>query len=41
MLAILQTIGQYRKSSRIDTKAFKIIYIAPMKALVAEIVGSF
>ena len=42
MLTILQTLGQYRKpNGRIDTKAFKIIYIAPMKALVSEVVGNF
>ena len=42
MLAILQTLGQRRKANgRIDTKSFKIIYIAPMKALVTEIVGNF
>ena len=42
MLTVLQTLGQYRKpNGKIDTRAFKIIYIAPMKALVAEIVGNF
>ena len=42
MLAILQTMAQHRKQNgRIDTKTFKIIYIAPMKALVTEIVGNF
>ena len=42
MLSILQTLSQRRKpNGRIDTKTFKIIYIAPMKALVTEIVGNF
>lgn len=42
MLSILQTLSQRRKpNGRIDTKSFKIIYIAPMKALVTEIVGNF
>ena len=42
MLSILQTMSLHRKSNgRIDTKTFKIIYIAPMKALVTEIVGNF
>jgi len=30
-----------RSNQTIDTKAFKIVYIAPMKALVSEIVGNF
>ena len=42
MLTILQTLSQRRKQNgRIDTKTFKIIYVAPMKALVAEVVGNF
>ena len=42
MLAILQCLSQRRKQNgRIDIKTFKIIYIAPMKALVTEIVGNF
>ena len=42
MLTVLQTLSQYRKpNGRIDTRAFKVIYIAPMKALVTEIVGNF
>ena len=30
-----------REDGSIDTAAFKIIYVAPMKALVAEMVGNF
>jgi pre-mRNA-splicing helicase BRR2 len=43
MLTILRAIGQYRnpESGVIDVDAFKIIYIAPMKALVAEMVSNF
>lgn len=42
MLSILQTMGQRLKpNGRIDTKSFKIVYIAPMKALVTEVVGNF
>lgn len=42
MLSILQTMGLHRRQNgRIDTRNFKIIYIAPMKALVTEIVGNF
>ena len=38
---MLQTIGKYRmENNKIDTSKFKIVYIAPMKALVAEITGN-
>jgi len=41
LLAILQTIGMYRQKGHIDVSKFKVVYIAPMKALVNEIVQSF
>ena len=42
MLCILHEIGLHRKDDgSIDTSAFKIVYVAPMKALVAEMVGNF
>ena len=42
MLTILQTMGNFQRSNgSFITKAFKIIYIAPMKALVSEVVGNF
>ncbi|TPX60239.1 hypothetical protein PhCBS80983_g01906 [Powellomyces hirtus] len=43
MLTILREIGKYRdeQTGEIALDAFKIIYIAPMKALVAEMVGNF
>ncbi|KAJ3381344.1 DEIH-box ATPase [Entophlyctis sp. JEL0112] len=43
MLAMLREIGKYRDEStgQFDLDAFKIVYIAPMKALVAEMVGNF
>ena len=43
MLAILREIGKYRneETGEIDVDAFKIIYIAPLKALVQEQVGNF
>ncbi|TIB36491.1 hypothetical protein E3P84_00909 [Wallemia ichthyophaga] len=43
MLTILNTISQYRdeETGAIDLDAFKIVYVAPMKALVQEQVGSF
>ncbi|KAJ2555704.1 Pre-mRNA splicing, partial [Coemansia sp. RSA 1933] len=42
-LTMLRTIGQFRdpESGRIDLDGFKMVYVAPMKALVAEMAGSF
>ena len=42
LLTILQVLNSKRRENgRFDIKNFKIIYIAPMKALVSEIVGNF
>lgn len=42
MLCILHELGLHRRSDgSFDTSAFKIVYVAPMKALVAEMVGNF
>ncbi|KAJ3095037.1 DEIH-box ATPase [Phlyctochytrium planicorne] len=43
VLTILREVGKYRdpETGRIDLDSFKIVYIAPMKALVAEMVGNF
>ena len=42
MLTILQTMGCYRRKHGVfDVEKFKIIYVAPMKALVSEVVGNF
>ncbi|KAJ9624830.1 Pre-mRNA-splicing helicase BRR2 [Taxawa tesnikishii (nom. ined.)] len=43
MLAMLREIGKHRdpRTGEIDLDAFKIIFIAPLKALVAEQVGNF
>lgn len=42
LLTILQILSTRRKSNgRFDLSSFKIVYIAPMKALVTEIVGNF
>lgn len=43
MLTMLQQIGQYRdeRTGEIDLDGFKIIYVAPMKALVQEMVNNF
>ena len=41
LLSILEVISNYvREDSSIDLKAFKVVYIAPMKALVSEITGN-
>ena len=42
MLTILECMNRFRKPDvNIDIKNFKIVYIAPMKALVSEVVGNF
>ena len=43
MLTILNELGKYRdeETGTFDLDAFKIIYVAPMKALVQEMVGNF
>ena len=42
MLTILQCINSKRRANNtIDLKSLKIVYIAPMKALVSEVVGNF
>ncbi|PFH35874.1 putative activating signal cointegrator 1 complex subunit 3 family 1 ASCC3L1 [Besnoitia besnoiti] len=43
MLTILNVLGRHRsaKSGHIDLSSFKVIYISPMKALVAEQVQAF
>ena len=42
LLAILQVLETKRKTNgKFDIRNFKIVYIAPMKALVTEIVGNF
>lgn len=42
LLAILQVLESKRKTNgKFDIRNFKIVYIAPMKALVTEIVGNF
>ena len=43
MLTILNELGKYRdaEAGTFDLDAFKIVYIAPMKALVQEMVGNF
>jgi pre-mRNA-splicing helicase BRR2 len=42
VLAVLRELGLHkRQDSSLDLAAFKIVYVAPMKALVAEMVGNF
>lgn len=41
MLAILHQLGLHRlEDGSIDTAKFKVVYVSPMKALVAEQVGA-
>ncbi|KAL9657052.1 hypothetical protein ABK040_002678 [Willaertia magna] len=41
MMTILREIGQHFKGGKIRREEFKIIYIAPMKALASEMVSNF
>ena len=41
MLTVIRTLEQHWIENRIAIEAFKIIYVAPMKALAAEIVRKF
>ncbi|TPX31933.1 hypothetical protein SmJEL517_g04845 [Synchytrium microbalum] len=41
MLTVLRTLQQYRKDGHLLKNDFKIVYVAPMKALAAEIVRKF
>ncbi|EFC37605.1 dead box RNA helicase [Naegleria gruberi] len=41
MMTVLREIGQHFKGGKIRREEFKIIYIAPMKALAAEMVENF
>ncbi len=42
MLCMLHEIGLHRRDDgSIDRNAFKIVYVAPMKALVGEMVSNF
>lgn len=41
LLTMLQTVAQHMKDDHIMKESFKMVYIAPMKALVSEVVGNF
>uniref|UniRef100_A0A0D9VYU9 U5 small nuclear ribonucleoprotein 200 kDa helicase n=1 Tax=Leersia perrieri TaxID=77586 RepID=A0A0D9VYU9_9ORYZ len=40
VLTILQQIGLHTKDGEFDHTKYKVVYVAPMKALVAEVVGN-
>ncbi|GJN18769.1 hypothetical protein PR202_gb05967 [Eleusine coracana subsp. coracana] len=40
VLTILQQIGLHMRDGEFDNTKYKIVYVAPMKALVAEVVGN-
>jgi len=39
MMAVLHEIGQHLQNGVLQREDFKIVYVAPMKALAAEITG--
>ncbi|CAB3373375.1 Hypothetical predicted protein [Cloeon dipterum] len=41
LLTVMNVVKQYYDNGRIDLRKFKIVYIAPMKALAAEMARSF
>ncbi|KAJ3359519.1 hypothetical protein HDU91_004907, partial [Kappamyces sp. JEL0680] len=41
MLTVLRAISQFRQNNRIAKNDFKIVYVAPMKALAAEVTRKF
>ena len=41
MLTILRTLSQFRENGVLKKNEFKIVYVAPMKALAAEVVRKF
>ncbi|XP_047313663.1 DExH-box ATP-dependent RNA helicase DExH14-like [Impatiens glandulifera] len=41
MIAVLHEIGQHFKDGYLHKKDFKIVYVAPMKALAAEVTSTF
>jgi activating signal cointegrator complex subunit 3 len=40
-MTVLRCIAQHRVSGELQKETFKIVYVAPMKALAAEMVRSF
>jgi activating signal cointegrator complex subunit 3 len=41
MIAVLREIGLHRSGDKIILDGFKIVYVAPMKALAAEVTRTF
>ena len=41
MLTVLRTVSSFRAEGKLDLSMFKIIYMAPMKALASEVVSKF
>lgn len=41
MITVLHEVGQNMQNGVIDKAAFKIVYVAPMKALAAEMTRNF
>ena len=41
MMTVLHEIGQHYNGGRLQRDDFKIVYVAPMKALAAEITSKF
>lgn len=41
MLAVLHEVGQNMRHGVIQRQNFKVVYVAPMKALAAEVTGAF
>ena len=41
MLAVLHEVGQNMRYGVIQRQDFKVVYVAPMKALAAEVTGAF
>ena len=41
MLAVLHEVGQNMRHGVIQRQDFKVVYVAPMKALAAEVTGAF
>ena len=41
MISVLREVGQHMQGGEINKSEFKIVYVAPMKALAAEVTASF
>ena len=41
MIAVLREIGQHMRQGVVQKQEFKVVYVAPMKALAAEVTAAF